>query len=211
MVQVSLVRDCTFGSLRWLVRLGPCGGRYIGAFLTVIILCLFMALSAGARDQSAEAVLKTLGPVALMMLVLGSTPRAYSILRDLVRGEETVNAPVEALAATRALGLRPATRWQRPHLQMSALHPGRGWLACKSWPKSGEGEWKGELLGPHFCGEDAAFTAVARSGAIAIVSASKPQCRSQVEWSRLGNTDYYVHLLPDFHARAVGESIGLAK
>jgi 4-amino-4-deoxy-L-arabinose transferase-like glycosyltransferase len=171
-------------------------GRYIGAFLTIILLCSFIALSAGAPDRTSRAVIKTLGSAALIMVALGSAPRAYSLLHDVVRGEDSMTSPAKALAATRTLGLMPGDKvaTSAPANSGAVLWArlARVQIVAEVRAKENGRESFWDLTSEE---QNAAFTALARIGAIAIVSDSKPQCRCAVEWKRLGDTDYYVHFL----------------
>jgi len=179
--------------------------RYLGAFITITLLALFVALHADGNRVS-----RTIFPVlaaALLVLVLD---RAALVLR-LTTSRETTEAPSSADAGRN----EPAAMVQG--LRRLGLTPGT-WIAGLDYSKGQNLAWarlaririvsevfyspttialrKNNFWKASWTTQDQILDAFARVGAQAVVSdeAPPPTASPSATWSQVGETHFYVHV-----------------
>ena len=188
-------------------------GRYVGAFLVVIVLGAFMAIAAGSGDE----IVRLVRPFALacgILLVLPvvgwtTSPRYYTYLlhpstspvdpQQSQMGPSTA-APWRVAAALSALGLKPG---DRVGTVQYANHADAVWARLarveiisevRADKPSTEAPDR-EFWSASAAQQEQVVEAMKREGVRAIISDYRPSGTANVTWTPLDDTGYYVDVV----------------
>ena len=179
--------------------------RYIGAFLAILLLGAFRALAAG-EPRCGGPVVRAIAIAAWVLLVSpgigrAGSPRYYGYLTDPMQrstdftGGRDLRRPIpwHVAAAATASGLSPGDR-------VGAVQYAN--FADAAWARLARvkiiAEVKPEADEPDFWhvparDQEDTVAAMARAGAVAVVSDVRPSGTADLSWVPMGDTGYYLH------------------